>query len=296
MAELTNVSSSKPSFAVVGCGKVGISLAYFLVRAGYPAAGFTSRSLTSAQKAAQIAGGVCSQYFWEITRKADIVFITTPDSVIADVCAEIADKQGFTPNSTVFHCSGAIQSTILSSARDCGACIASWHPLQSFASIRIEQNPFQGIIAAIEGDVPAVTLGRTIAEDLEANPLNILTDGKVLYHAAAVAASNYLVTLFDFCFKLAAKAGMSEAEAYKVMKPLVMGTLANIERVGVREALTGPIVRGDSAIVEQHLADIGAQVPELLPLYRMLGQFTVDIAEYRGTPSAAIDRLRKLLA
>jgi len=287
----------KPSFVIVGCGKVGISLGKFLAAAGYRPAGCVSRSLASAQTAAEMIG---SDHFGSepetITPRADIVLITTPDGAIGQACEEIAARGGFRPDAVVLHCSGALPSTVLSAARTSGAHIGSMHPLQSFAAIAVEHNPFQGIIVSIEGDDPAVRAAEQMGEALGATCCQIKTDAKTLYHASAVVASNYLVTLFDLAFRLIAEAGITGPSAFAVLKPLVDGTLKNIETVGIPEALTGPIARGDVQTVEDHCRAIGAAVPELLALYNQLGAHTVGVARAKGTlTEAAAEALARIL-
>lgn len=286
----------KPSIAIIGCGKTGTLLGKFLARAGYPLAGLASRSLSSARRAAEILGeDQISEVPWEITPKADIVFLTTPDNAIADTCKDIAQNGGFRRNAVVLHCSGAHPSTILSPAKDCEAFIGSMHPLQSFASAEINDNPFQGIIVSVEGDRPAVNVAADMAKDLGADCMEIRTEAKTLYHAAAVVASNYLVTLMDFAFHLIGEAGITGREALRVLKPLVEGTLANIDKVGIPEALTGPIARGDVQTVEQHLDEIASKTPGLLPLYKILGGYTIDIAEAKGSLSGSDARKLKAI-
>ena len=126
--------------------------------------------------------------------------------------------------------------------------------------------------------------------------MEIQTRAKMLYHAAAVVASNYLVTLMDLAFGLVEPAGIARSEALKAMAPLIHGTLANIEKVGIPEALTGPIARGDSQIVARHLEQIQDRAPGLLELYKTLGRHTVPIALAKKSLStqAALE-LEKLL-
>jgi predicted short-subunit dehydrogenase-like oxidoreductase (DUF2520 family) len=265
----------KPSVAVVGCGRMGTALAKTLAGKGYAIAGVSSLHRTSAQRLADICGiSEATDTPWEITRKADVVFLTTPDRVIESVCESISQQAGFSPEAVVLHCSGAHASTILSSARKSGASIGSMHPLQSFASEQMPQNPFQGIRVAIEGDTQAVATADQMARDLEAFPLRIITEGKPLYHAAAVVASNFLVTLMGAALRLIQQAGVSPEEAFAVLNPLIEGTLANIERVGIHQALTGPVVRGDVQTVEAHIQAIADTLPELLPFYTCLIHYT----------------------
>ena len=75
-------------------------------------------------------------------------------------------------------------------------------------------------------------------------------------HASAVVASNYLVTLEHFALDLLKAANLSEKEAYLILEPLITGTLNNIKNRGAQGALTGPVARGDAAVVADHLVDI----------------------------------------
>ncbi|MFC1814409.1 Rossmann-like and DUF2520 domain-containing protein [Thermodesulfobacteriota bacterium] len=287
----------KPSFAIVGCGKVGTALGKFLVAAGYSAIGTASKSISSARKTADILKTArYSDVPWEVTKTAAIVLITTPDSAIADTCNRIAENTGFKTNAVVLHCSGALPSTILSSANRCGAFTGSIHPLQSFAADEYSSSPFEGIIVSIEGEEKALTAARQIAVDLGATCLTIATAAKTLYHAAAVVSSNYLVTLLEFAFRLLGEAGISGREAFNALQPLIAGTLSNIERVGIPEALTGPIARGDIETVKGHLDAIELKAPGLLALYKTLGHHTIDIATAKGTLSEApAQQLKRIL-
>jgi len=76
--------------------------------------------------------------------------------------------------------------------------------------------------------------------------------------------------------------------------PLVRGTLANIERLGIPGALTGPIARGDAVTVAGHVAALQRRAPELLDLYRVLARQTIPLAQEQGhlTDRAAEELLR----
>lgn len=276
----------KPTFAIVGCGRVGSALAKFLTEAGYIPAGLASKSISSARRVADMIGSVSfSDAAWEVTRKADIVFITTPDDTIKEVCDSIAANNGFSSGSVVLHCSAALTSTILLSAKKCGASIGSMHPLQSFASTGYAYNPFSGIVTSVEGDKKATNTASQVAADLGSSCFNIQTEAKILYHASAVVASNYLVTLMDLSFNLIRQAGVPADDAFRSLKPLIDGTLSNIEKMGVHDAMTGPIARGDIQTIENHLLEIGSKTPHLLPLYKILGLYTIEIAKGKGTLS-----------
>ena len=277
------MKNGKPKTAIVGCGRVGTALACRLHRAGYPVAGLASRRPSSAEAAAAAIGPVpCSQRPEAVTAAADLVFITTPDGVIETVCRQIAAAAGFAPGATVLHCSGALPSTVLAAARQAGAHVASMHPLQSFAGPSADRNPFAGVIVSVEGDMAAMIVAEQAGIDLGAEVRRIRTEGKPLYHAAAVAASNYLVTLLDLSCALLAGAGIPSRDAYAVLQPLIAGTLANVAAKGPAAALTGPVARNDVQVVADHLAAIGSRMPAALPLYRAMGRATVAVAQKGG--------------
>ena len=285
------------SFSIVGCGKVGKALGKFLAAAGYDAVGTASKSRSSAKEAADLLNtGRYSDIPWEITPSADVVLITTPDGVIADTCHLIAENKGFKPGCVVLHCSGVLPSTILSSAARCGAVTGSMHPLQSFAADDFTRNPFDGIIIAVEGEPKALTIAAGMAAAPGATPLTIQTAAKTLYHAAAVVASNYLVTLLDLAFTLLAEAGISGPTAFNALQPLIHGTLTNIKTIGIPQALTGPIARGDVETIKRHLVEIGSKTPQLIELFKILSFHTIDIAVAKGTLAEAdAAALRSLL-
>lgn len=272
--------------AVVGCGRVGISLVYHLNRAGYPICGVASRSLESAEKAAGVVPGTpFSINAVDVTREADVVFITTPDDTIAEVAGAIAKEDGFKKGASVLHCSGSLASTIMLGVKEAGAFIGSMHPLQSFAGADLANNPFDSIVMSVEGDEKAVAIALVMAADLGAKGLTIETHAKTMYHAAAVVASNCFVTVQDMAWKFISEAGVSEKDAWSVLGPLIEGTLANIKKVGPVEALTGPIARGDVATIDAHLNKISEMQPDLEALYKALCLHTVDVAKRKGTLS-----------
>jgi len=287
----------KPDIAIIGCGKVGTSLAYFLSKTGYQISGLFSKTRASAENTAQLINGPDpAPSSAEAAQAAEVVFITTPDDVIAAAGALIAESNGYRYGAAVLHCSGALPSTILAPAKGTGAFIGSMHPLQSFAAARTDINPFKGINMAVEGDEPAVAHASQLAADLGAQVHTIKTAGKTLYHASAVAASNYLVTVMDLALKMLQAAGIEASAGFKILKPLIDGTLNNIEKIGIPEALTGPIARGDVDTVAAHIEHISAQVPELKALYCSLGVDTTGIAKAKGAlDSESVAAFLKLL-
>ena len=91
-------------------------------------------------------------------------------------------------------------------------------------------------------------------------------DTKPLYHAAAVMASNYAVTLMGQSAELLAHCGLDGPDAVRALLPLLAGTMENLAALGLPQALTGPLSRGDAGTIARHLAHLDAVAPDVAGL------------------------------
>lgn len=186
--------------------------------------------------------------------RAELVLLCVPDTAIREVAAAIA------PGPWIAHVSGATTLAAL----DPHVRRFSVHPLQTFTRARGPEQ-LDGAWAAVTAEHDdARALGFWLAEVLGLRPFEIRDESRVLYHAAAVIASNYLVTLYRTASRLCELAGAPP----EALVPLMRRTMDN----GFE--LTGPIARGDWATVEAHLAEIHKRIPELEPMYRALAKAT----------------------
>lgn len=282
--------------AIIGAGNVGKVLGYALMKKGYLITGVVCQSEASGKKAAHLLE--CPVYLQpEIPAKdADIVFLTTPDRNIKDVCDLIAEKGGFRKGQVVLHTSGALSSSILSSARREGAYALSFHPLQSFPAFEEGLRSLPGTYIGVEGDEESFPLAEELVNSLDGKLLFLPTEMKELYHAAACIASNYLVSLMDIAMRCFAVMGITSEKAFEALSPLIFGTLHNIRTIGPEKALTGPIARGDFSTIRAHLDKMDELLPELLLIYKQLGIYTAELAVRKGTLGKAEEEgLKKLL-
>src|SRR4030042_1886953 len=274
--------------AIVGAGVVGTALAYLFKEKGYQLVGLAGSGEESLKKASSLVGSKVrtTTVPEEITAEADLVFITTSDSAIQEVCDGIAGKGGFRPGQIVVHTSGSLPSTILKSAQDRGALIASCHPLQSFADVKEAVKIIPSSIFNLEGDPKAIPILTELVEELGGKPLPIDTREKPLYHAAAVVACNFLVTLVYLSYRLFEAIGIPQDADSTALLPLVKGTVNNIEHLGPVKALTGPIARGDVGVIKGHMEALKTEDPRFIDIYRMISRLTVEIGIKKGTLSA----------
>jgi predicted short-subunit dehydrogenase-like oxidoreductase (DUF2520 family) len=185
---------------------------------------------------------------------AGLVLLCVPDAAIADVARTVE------PGPWIAHVSGATPLTALEPHRR----RFSVHPLQTFTRARGPEQ-LDGAYAAVTAESEeARSIAVELAETLDLRPFELADDQRVLYHAGAAIASNFLVTLRRVAGRLVADAGAPP----EALDPLMLRTIEN----GFE--LTGPIARGDWATVEAHVDAIRARRPEYERLYHVLVEAT----------------------
>ena len=267
------------SLGFIGAGTVGTALAVKLSERGYPVVAVYSRSISSSERlAGQVNGCRVCHSAQEVADAADMVFITTPDAAIGEVAASLRWRRG----QMVVHCSGADSAEALEAARRQGARVGVFHPLQTFASVAQAMENIPGSTFGLEAEGPILSVLKEMVLALEGNPVVLSAQEKVLYHAAAVIASNYVVTLMKMATDLWQLFGVPRSDATRALLPLLRGTLNNIENVGLPNCLTGPVARGDVGTVEKHLLALDEAAPDLLPTYREMALQTILVALAKG--------------
>jgi predicted short-subunit dehydrogenase-like oxidoreductase (DUF2520 family) len=186
--------------------------------------------------------------------EADLVLLCVPDVAIATAAAAVP------AGPWIAHVSGATPlSALAPHDRRFGL-----HPLQTFTLARGSEQ-LDGAWAAVTSETAAAReRGHWLADRLGLQPFDIRDESRVLYHAGAAMASNFLVTLYRAASRLLETAGAPP----EALVPLMRRTIDN----GFE--LTGPIARGDWATVDAHLAAIHRSAPDLEALYRAMAQVT----------------------
>ena len=263
----------------IGAGTVGTALALRLNDKGYQVVAVSSRSQVSAENLAQ-AISHC-RFFnnsQDVVDIAELVFITTPDDVIAQVASQLEWHGG----QGVVHCSGADSTEILQPARKLGAHVGVFHPLQTFASTKQAMENMPGSTFAVEAEEPLLGTLKDMATALDGHWIELKASDKVIYHAAAVIACNYVVTLVKLATDLWQTFSIPPQQATQALLPLLRGTISNIDAIGIPQCLTGPIARGDSGTIKKHLSALEEVAPAALSTYRELGLQTIPIALAKG--------------
>lgn len=272
--------------AIVGAGRVGTSLAVLWQRAGHRILAVAGGPATP-ERAARFLPGVPVADAVEAATGAEIVVIATPDAVIATVCREMAEAGALGSASAVVHASGATGLDALAAAASVGATTLSVHPLQTCPTVESAVEAIPGASFAVTAlDEEGHALGERLARDAGGHPFRIADERKPLYHAAAVFASNYLVTVTALARDAAQAAGLEDPIA--LLHPLQSTTLRNVGAMGPERALTGPAARGDAGTIAAHVAALSAAVPYAVEPYVALATAALDLAERAGRLEAGL--------
>ncbi len=274
----------KQSFALIGPGRVGCAISKRLYQAGYPITAVVSRQKQRAIEACTYIG--CSTKLASIqytcAETTQIILLAVPDDSIESV-AHVLQTKGKTQKQTALvHFSGLHSADIMSHDKSTRPLL-SLHPLLPFPDSQTAFNNLKQCPCALEGNgEEALILGKQLTTAIGGAPFTLNQNTKVLYHAAACIASNYLVTLAASARDLLVKCGMKPGQATPLLQPLMQASLNNAINLGPEQGLSGPIVRGDIGTVMQHLQALKDDAPELLQSYLSMGQLTADVSEKSG--------------
>ena len=186
---------------------------------------------------------------FDAARDVDVVFITTPDQVIASVAGKIDPVT----ETVVAHVAGSLGAGVLGPHPHRGAI----HPLVSLPTVDVGAHRLlDGAWFAVGGSsTHALEVMRLVAHDLGGTAFEIADADRAIYHAAACVASNHLVALLGQVERIAETLDVP-LEAFLA---LASTTVESVAELGPRRALTGPIARSDWVTVAAHVAALDAR-------------------------------------
>lgn len=273
---------------IIGAGSLGSYIALALYSSSRIS--ICNKNLSSSKKAADLIGGIAVSSI-NLLPAADITFITTPDDTIEDIARTYSENKALRPGSIVAHCSGFHSSSILESCRNRNCFTASIHPFKPFAKDLQHKDSFIGCDCVLEGDDKACEVLKELFSKLGANVIMLQTNMKHTYHAAAVIASNYLVTLAQISNSLLVDTGISPQNAKQMTINLMRANLDNVDKcLAINQALTGPIARGDCDTVKMHISAL--QDKDVKLLYKIAGLVTLKLTNHN---EEKLEKIRSIL-
>lgn len=265
----------------IGAGRVGCSIGKYLKESAgdWQIEGYYSRSTESAKEAAVFTDSRVIDQVELLAQMAEVIFVTTPDDVIADIWQQLCSCGTSLEGKLVVHCSGSLASTVFADAGERGATAASLHPFYAVSDRYHSYETLAEALFTLEGS------GERLEELEELLRISGLTiqridaASKTAYHAAASVGSNLMVGLAELAIGLLVDCGFDREHARMALRPLMQGNLNAIMEKDTVDALTGPAERADVETVNGHLQALTGEDREI---YRLLTKKIVGIAKQKN--------------
>jgi predicted short-subunit dehydrogenase-like oxidoreductase (DUF2520 family) len=246
-----------------GPGRAGGALAIAAERSGHVIVGIKGRSDASVRSLAEMVT--------VIPDDADLRIIAVADDAISDLGEQLAAE----PPIPTIHISGSVPVDVLAPIGATGAPIGSFHPLQTLPDPVTGADRLPGAWVAVTAEEPFRESLDDFAVSLGCRPFPLDDDHKALYHAAAASAANFTIASLSLAQRLFEEAGVP----FEASKPLVEAIVANAFTLGPREALTGPIARGDVTTVRRQIEAVAETGEKNLAVFRDLARATARTAD-----------------
>lgn len=281
----TRKRPSTPRVVIVGFGRVGGAIAGGLKKARWTVS-VLPRSQDSVRRAAR-GGFTLADH--DALRTAELCLLAVPDAQVANAAELVLED--LAPSTALVHLSGALTLAAFGPlVIEAGHPLGSFHPL---AAISDPSDPLSGHTAALAATSQGL-LGRLefLATTLKMETLEVPETGRAAYHAGAVLSAGLLVSLADGAVSALEHAGLDREASLHALLPLMQSALRGLAARGFAKGLTGPVVRGDVAVVQSHL---DALPPELGSVYRLLSRRSLSLVKGR-LPAETTLALQRILA
>jgi predicted short-subunit dehydrogenase-like oxidoreductase (DUF2520 family) len=279
-----------PVVGVIGPGRAGTGLALALAQAGYAVLLHGRRTQRVPKPLSLTVGPADTPPAW--IAQAGVVVLAVPDDAIRPTAEMLAGAAAISASQVVLHLSGVQGQEALGSLVSSRAALGSLHPLQTITNPERAPDELQGSWAAVEGMPAAIAAAEVLARRVGMRPFRVTGAAKAVYHAGAVFASNYFVVVEAVAQRLLRHAGLSDADAWAALRPLVRGTFEHLMEREPGAVLTGPVVRGDERTVRRHLESLTHDDAQL---YRALGRAALELAMKNGMDRDTAARVAQAL-
>jgi predicted short-subunit dehydrogenase-like oxidoreductase (DUF2520 family) len=259
-------------FAVVGPGRVGSSLALWLRRAGGELAGWSARR--PGRRVAGFPRRLETSVAGLSQATLDLLLVCVPDAALPDLARQL----GAVRSAVVLHVSGASSCEVLAPLRGAGGrrgrpvAVGSFHPLWPFAQVERRAPP--GLVFGIDGDPGALRLARRLARVWGASTALVPAADRQLYHLAASIAAGGVATVAASAAALTRALGLP-AGLGEGFRALAAGAIQALEGPRLDRGFTGPVARGEPALVAEQWQLLAERAPEFVPLVHVLAQALV---------------------
>ena len=244
--------------ALIGAGRVSSCMGPRLRQAGHTVTGVYSRTLANAEQLAKVVGSSAFDCL-ESVPEADVYLVMLSDDALLQLAPAIVKGR---EKALFLHTAGSVPMDLWkeAGAKRYGVLYA----MQTFS--KGADIDWPEVPVFVEGCNPAeLEIVRNLASDLSGKVTELSSEGRKKLHVAAVFTCNFSNHMYAIAEKLLATEGVP----FSVMLPLVRETARKVESMSPEDAQTGPAVRGDRKVMDQHL-ELLKEYPEYAELYRLI--------------------------
>ncbi len=245
-----HLKPARLGIGIVSAGKVGAVLGAALRSAGHAIVGVRAESDASAERAENLLPGIPVLPTEQIIERSELVLLAVPDDALQPVIEGIAAGGMVSPGQLFVHTSGRHGAGVFKPLTEQGAIGLAVHPAMTFTGLSLDVQRLNGASFAVTGPAPFIPIAQALVVEMGGEPVHIAEADRALYHAALAHAANHLVTIMGQSQQALAAIGVEDPSHY--LGPLVRAALDNALAAG-ETALTGPVIRGDSGTVTEHL-------------------------------------------
>lgn len=274
----------KLAIGIVGTGRAGSVLGAALIRAGHKVLACTAISDISKLRAESLLPGVPVTSVNDAVADKDLVLLTVPDDLLPELIQGLASTRAISPGTFVVHASGRFGIGILKPLTQQGCLPLALHPVMTLTGTSVDVDRLSGCPFGITTEESLRPVAEALVVEMGGEPVWVEESQRNLYHAALAFGANHLMTLVAQTVSLLQAAGVENPTTLAV--PLLTASLDNALRNG-DQALTGPVIRGDVATVQAHLATLEELQPGLSEVYRVLARLTAERSLESGLLHAA---------
>lgn len=264
----------KKKICLIGLGKVGSAIYHAFLNSGLPVRGIVEKNNGQVKRIIKGSNGVIIRR--SITRnileKCDVLIFSVQENNLTAAIGELKKYKEFLKGKILLHTSGVETSDLFEDVSERKALNGSFHPLQTFTNISLNNNLISGnIYFGIEGGKEAILYSRYLCDILKCRFIEIPKSKKTLYHSLCVIASNFLVTHFNILSRLTKELSPKKKSKIKIFESIIGTTVNNVFARGAEKSLTGPFARGDVKTIQKHLEYMQENAPNHLYYYVLHG-------------------------
>lgn len=249
-----------PVAVMIGAGRVASHLAPEWHRKGIRFKQVYSRTEESASALAQQLGAEAVTCIEELTDEADLFVVSLADDALHQLLPRLLKGR---EKSLWIHTAGSVPMQIFQGKAERYGVL---YPMQTFSkSCEVD---FSKVSLFVEASSEAELCHlKRWASLLSPHVYEADSQKRKALHVAAVVTCNFVNHLFTLADEWLTQNGLP----FEAMCPLIDETARKVHTLSPQEAQTGPAVRGDRKIVEEHLHLLESN-PNLQHLYRLLSE------------------------